>query len=255
MWPRRRDATVAALLALVAASAAAQGLYLEGGVSLARGDYVYTERTSSGGGALGLAWSSRRLTARVTLPFFVRDARLLTLSGAPLPEQTETLPSETGYEGSVSDPLVQVYVQVFQRRDTGLGVSASVKPPLVEAGSFGTGEWDASASASLSQFVGPRTMLGLDVGYWHLGDMTELPLDDTVTATLTVGQALGRDWTASLSLSGAQSSIAGFPDAWWVGLLAGRSFSRGMWGLTASVGLSDGAPDFTAGLVWRARLH
>lgn len=254
MWPRRRDAFVAALLALVPAPAVAQGLYLEGGVSFGRGDYVYTESTSSGGAALGLAWSSRRLTARVTLPFFVRDARLLTVSGAPPVEEAEPLPPETGSEGSVSDPLVQVYAQVFQSHDTGLGVSASVKVPVVEAGSFGTGEWDVSAAASLSRFVGPRTMLGLDVGYWHLGDMPGLPLDDTVTGTITLGQAFGREWTASLSLSGGQSSIAGFPDPWWAGLLVGRSFSRGLWGLTASVGLSDGAPDFTAGLVWRARL-
>jgi hypothetical protein len=149
---------------------------------------------------------------------------------------------------------VQVYGQVLQTRDTGFGVSASVKVPVVEAGAFGTGEWDVGAAASLSRFVGRRTMLGIDVSYWHLGDMPELPLDDTVTGTLTVGQALGRAWTASLSLSGGQSSIAGLPAPWWAGLLVGRAFSRGMWGLTASVGLSDGAPDFTAGLVWRARL-
>jgi hypothetical protein len=254
MWRRRRDGIVAALLVLAPASAAAQGLYLEGGASFGRGDYVYAESTSSWGAALGLAWSSRRLTGRVTLPFFVRDTRLLTVSGTPSSEEAEPLPSETGYEGSVSDPLVQVYAQVFQSRDTGLGVSASVKVPVVEAGPFGTGEWDVSVAASLSRFVGSRTMLGLDVGYWHLGDMPGLPLDDTVTGTLTVGQALGRDWTASLSLSGGQSSIAGFPDPWWAGLLVGRSLSRGMWGLAASVGLSDGAPDFTAGLVWRVRL-
>lgn len=254
MWPKRRDALVAALVALVPAPTGAQGLYLEGGLSLARGDYVYTEQTSSGGAALGLAWSSRRLTARVTLPYFVRDARLLTVNGQPLPEDAAPSPETTGHDGSVSDPLVQVYAQVHQSRRTGVGLSASVKVPVAEAGSFGTGEWDVSAAASLSQFVGPATMLGFDIAYWHLGDMPEVPLQDTVTGTLTVGQGFGRVWTASLSLSGGGAAVAGFADPWWASLLLGRSFSRGIWGFTASVGLSDGAPDFTVGFVWRARL-
>ena len=254
MWRRRRDPLVAALLVLVPDAVAAQGLFVEGGLSWARGDYVYTRQTSGGGAAVGLAWSSRRFTARVTLPFFVRDTRLLTVSGEEPPEGVEDAVGTADYEGSVSDPLVQVYAQVLQARRTGIGLSASVKVPLVEAGYFGTGEWDVSVAASVSQFVGSATMLGLDVSYWRLGDMPDLDLQDTVTGTLTLGQAFGRAWTASLSLSGGRSAVAGYDDPWWAGLLVGRSFSRGIWGLTASIGLTDSAPDFTVGLVWRARL-
>lgn len=255
MWRRCRDACVAALFALVPAAATAQGLYFEGGVSFARGDYIYTQQTSGGGGAVGLAWSSRRLTARVTLPYFVRDTRLLTVSGEPPVEGTDPALTTTGYEGSISDPLLQVYGQVLQSRRTGVGLSGSVKVPVVEAGSFGTGEWDFGAAASLSHFVGTGTMLGLDVSYWHLGDMPEFPLQDTVTGTLTLGRVFGRSWTASASVSGGRSAVAGYDDPWWASLLVGRSFSRGIWGLTASVGLSDAAPDVTVGLVWRARLN
>ena len=76
-----------------------------------------------------------------------------------------------------------------------------------------------------------------------------------MTGTFTLGQAFGRSWTASASVSGGRSAVAGYDDAWWVSLLVGRSFSRGIWGVTASVGLSDTAPDVTVGLVWRARLN
>jgi hypothetical protein len=242
-------------LALVPAAATAQGLYVEGGLSFARGDYVYTQQTSGGGAALGFAWSSRRFTARVTLPYFVRDTRLLTVSGEAPPEVTDPAPTTTGHEGSLADPQLQVYGQILQSNRAGVGLSASVKIPVVEAGYFGTGEWDFGAAASLSRLVGSATMLGLDVSYWHLGDIPDFALQDTVTATATLGRGFGRDWTASLSVSGGRSAVAGYDDPWWATLLVGRSFSRGIWGLTASVGLSDTAPDVTVGLVWRARLN
>ena len=255
MWRRCRDSLVAGLGVLVPVAAAAQGLYFEGGLSFARGDYVYMQQTSGGGAAAGLAWSSRRVTARVTLPYFVRDTQLLTVSGEEPPEGTDPALSTTGHEGSLSDPLVQLYGQVLQSSRAGVGLSASVKVPVVEAGYFGTGEWDFGAAASLSRFVGSATMLGLDVSYWHLGDLPDFPLQDTLTGTFTLGQAFGRSWTASASVSGGRSAVAGYDDAWWVSLLVGRSFSRGIWGLTASVGLTDTAPDVTVGLVWRARLN
>jgi len=184
----------------------------------------------------------------------VRDTRLLTVSGEEPPEGVEDAVGTADYEGSVSDPLVQVYAQVLQARRTGIGLSASVKVPLVEAGYFGTGEWDVSVAASVSQFVGSATMLGLDVSYWRLGDMPDLDLQDTVTGTLTLGQAFGRAWTASLSLSGGRSAVAGYDDPWWAGLLVGRSFSRGIWGLTASIGLTDSGARLHRRLVWAARL-
>jgi hypothetical protein len=255
MSRRCRDPLVAALVALVPATATAQGLYFEGGLSFARGDYIYTQQTSGGGAAAGLAWSSRRITTRVTLPYFVRDTRLLTVSGEPPPEPADPALSATGHEGSLADPQVQVYGQVLQSSRAGVGLSASVKIPVVEAGYFGTGEWDFGVAGSLSRFVGTATMLGLDVSYWHLGDMPDFPLQDTVTGTLTLGRAFGRDWTASASVSGGRSAVAGYDDPWWASLLVGRSFSRGIWGLTASVGLSDTAPDVTVGLVWRVRLN
>jgi hypothetical protein len=253
--PRRRRSALPALLWLAGpGTCLGQGLFLEGGLSFARGDYIYTQPTSSGGAAAGLAWSARRLTFRATMPYFVRDTRVLPLSGEAPPGGGDTEPAATGHEGSVSDPVVQAYAQVLQSGHSGIGLSASVKVPLVEAGAYGTGEWDVGGGLSLSRLVGSATMLGLDVSYWHMGDMPDLPLQDGVAGTFTLGRSFGRSWLASASLSGSRSTVAGYEAPWWASLLVSRAGARGILGLTASVGLTDTAPDVTVGVVWRVRL-
>jgi hypothetical protein len=252
MWPRLRDVLVAALTLLVPTLALAQGAFLEGGVSFARGDYVYTAPTSSGAASLGLAWSSPRLTARLSAPYFLRDTRLLTVEG--FEPVDGDLPAEAEYSGSLADPVAQVFVTAHRDARTAVGLSASVKVPILEAGDFGTGRWDVGAGLSLSQFVTDRTLLGLDLGYWHLGDPPDLDLQDTVTGTVTVGRSLGRLWSASASLSGGRSAVAGYANPWWASVLVSRVSTGGVWGLTASFGLTDTAPDITLGLLFRLRL-
>jgi hypothetical protein len=254
MSRRRRSSLLGLLLSAVPGTLLAQGLYFEGGLSIARGDYVYAQQTSSGGAAAGLAWSGRRFTLRATLPYFVRDTNILTQSGSPPREVPDGTAAESGHEGALSDPVAQFYAQVLQSGRTGFGLSVSVKVPVVEAGSFGTGQWDVGGGLSLSRFVGSATMLGLDVSYWHLGDMPDLALQDTVAGTLTVGRSLGRSWLASASVSGNRSSLAGYAAPWWASVLVSRASPAGILGLTASLGLSATAPDVTVGVVWRARL-
>ena len=255
MSPRLRERLLAALILLLPAPALAQGAFLEGGISLARGDYVYTAPTSSGAASLGLAYSSARLTARVTVPYFVRDTRLLTVRGLePIdPELVE--PQTAQLTGSLADPVAQLFVQAHQGDRAAVGLSASVKIPVLAAGDFGTGSWDVGGGLSLSRFVGAGTLVGLDLGYWHLGDPPELDLRDTVTGTLTVGRPLGRLWTASVSLSGGRSAVAGYADPWWTSVLVSRVFATGIWGLSTSVGITETAPDFTLALIWRLRLN
>ncbi len=251
MSPRLRERLLPALTLLLPAPALAQGAFLEGGISLARGDYVYTAPTSSGAASLGLAYSTPRLTARVSVPYFVRDTRLLTVRGL---EPVEPVAPSAQYTGSLADPVVQLFVTAHQGDRSSVGLSASVKVPVLEAGDFGTGRWDVGAGLSLSRVVGSRTFLGLDLGFWRLGDPPDLDLQDTLTGTLTVGRPLGRLWTASASLSGGRSVVPGYADPWWASLLVSRLSARGIWGFTASFGLTDTAPDFTLGLLYRLRL-
>ncbi len=186
------------------------------------------------------------------MPYFLRDTRLLTVRGLELVEGD--LPAESEYSGSLADPVAQLFVSAHQGDRTAVGLSASVKIPVLEAGDFGTGRWDVGAGLSLSRFAGSGTLIGLDLGFWRLGDLPDLELQDTVTGTVTVGRPLGRLWTASASLSGARSAVAGYADPWWASLLVSHVSSRGIWGLTASFGLTDTAPDVTLGLLFRLKL-
>jgi len=254
MSPRLRESLLAALILLLPAPALAQGAFLEGGVSFARGDYVYTAPTSSGAASLGLAYSTPRLTARVTVPYFLRDTRLLTVRGFEPIEPVEPAPASDQYAGSLADPVAQLFVSAHRGDRTAVGLSVSLKIPVLEAGDFGTGRWDLGGGLSLSRFVGAGTLVGLDLAYWHLGDPPELELQDTVTGTLTIGRPLGRLWSLSASLSGGRSAVAGYADPWWASLLISRVFPRGIWGLSTSLGLTDTAPDFTLALIYRLRL-
>jgi hypothetical protein len=259
MWPRRRERGalpgLTLLLAFLPPPVAAQGAHFEGGLSVSTGDYVYTQRTSGGAASAGLAWSSGRLTLRATLPWFVRDTRLLSEAGSePGPEEPGVSPGAARYEGSVGDPFLQLHVGVVRAPRTSASVGFSTKVPLLEAGGFGTGGWDFGGSVSVSRSLGAATLVGFDGSYWHLADPPDLELQDTVMGTVTVARGLGRLWSVSLSLSGSRSAVAGYADPWWVGVLVGRSFSRGVWGVTLTVGLGETAPDLGLGLVWRLRV-
>jgi hypothetical protein len=260
MPPGHREATLAKALVLAAActlaaaAARGQGLCFEGGISLGRGDYVYTQTTSSGGAAAGLAWTGGPLTVRATLPYFVRDTRLLTERDAAPTDDVQPATDGSVHEGSISDPQLQAAVLLLRTGRNAIGVSLSVKIPVVEAGAFGTGEWDVGAGVSLSHLVGGATMVGLDATWWHMGDPPDLPLRDTVMGTASVGRSLGRTWLVSASLSGGRSTLAGYADPWWAAVVVSRSFSGGIIGATASVGLTDSAADVTVGLVWRVGL-
>jgi hypothetical protein len=254
MSPRLRERLLPALILLLPAPALAQGAFLEGGISLARGDYIYTTPTSSAAASLGLAYSTPSLTARVTVPYFVRDTRLLTVRGFE-PVEPEPLTTGAQYTGSVADPVAQLFVSAHQGDRSAVGLSVSAKIPVLEAGDFGTGRWDVGGGLSLSRFVGSGTLVGLDLAYWRLGDPPDLDLQDSFSGTVTIGRPLGRLWSASASLSGGRSAVPGYADAWWTTLLVSRVFPRGVWGLSASVGLTDTAPDFTLALLYRLRLN
>ena len=182
----------------------------------------------------------------------MRDTQLLTVRGFE-PVEPEPLTTGAQYTGSFADPVAQLFVTAHQGGLSAVGLSASVKIPVLEAGDFGTGCWDVGAGLSLSRFVGSSTFLGLDLGYWHLGDPPDLDLQDTLAGTVTVGRPLGRLWSASASLSGGRSAVPGYAHPWWTTLLVSRVFPRGIWGLSASFGLTDTAPDITLALLFRLK--
>ncbi|HEU5303994.1 MAG TPA: hypothetical protein VFU40_05065, partial [Gemmatimonadales bacterium] len=59
----------------------AQGLYYEGGLSMARGTYIFTERTTSWSLATGFAFDRHAVTLRASLPVHLQNTTLVSLSG------------------------------------------------------------------------------------------------------------------------------------------------------------------------------
>jgi len=253
--PEGRRARLTLLLVLAPATVAAQGAYIEGGLSFSTGDYVYAQRTNGGAASVGVAWSSNRVTVRATLPWFVRQVGSLPPTAAEPDGDEPTLVSEgERYAGSMGDPYLQLYVGAVRTPRTSVSLGFSTKVPVLPPGDFATGGWDFGGSVSVGRSVGTSTFLGFDGSYWHLADPPDLDLQDTVMGTVTVARTLGPRWSASLSVSGSRSAVPGYADPWWCGMLVGRSFSRGIWGITAMVGLTETAPDFGLGFVWRVRV-
>lgn len=287
-------------LIVVAPGAGAQTLHYEGGVSVASGDYIFTERTTSWTLHSGFAFETGRITLRATLPAYIQNTALLTGSaggllptggphsgavgdssearrgrggdgmgtGGPAVHASSLVggasanggpveaPStaSTGFEAHLGDPTAGISLLVWEGARTRVGLGATAKVPATDTTQFGTGEWDVGGAVSVSHDVGSWTLLGIDVSYWHLGDLRELELRDPVAVTVSVSFLRDRAWGLSGWASGWRSVVEGFDDGYSVGAGLTRLGSRGALGVHASVGLTETAPDFTLGIDWRARL-
>lgn len=279
------------LLAVGALSvpAAAQTVRYEGGVSLASGDYIFTERTTSWTVSNGFALGRGPLTLRATVPVYVQNTTLIAgTMGGVLPtggggeatravrdssmarkgrgrsmamiafstmatgEQPVQVPTSalTGYQTRIGDPTVGVALLPRLPGGTAIGLNATVKLPLTDTTDFGTGQWDAGAGVSLSHPIGRSALAGIDVGYWVLGDLPDLDLRNPWLAGVSITVMRPGGWAMSLTGSGARSVIDGFPDAYSVRGTIGHVTSGTVIGISAAVGLTDTAPDLTVGLHW-----
>jgi hypothetical protein len=271
---------------------AAQGLYYEGGVSVARGTYIFTERTTSWSLFTGLAFDTKRVTLRASVPVHLQNTTLVSLSGPggglptggsssgvvgdsgaarkrrsgsgdgmqPLRASAAMGPVEvpstavTGYEAAVGDPTAQLAWRALSGQRTALGVSLLAKVPVADTGSFGTGRLDVGSSIAVSQGLGDRGMLGLDLTYWKLGDLSTLDFRDPVYASASLAYLKVNGWGGVLGFSAGTSSLDGYDGPVWVGGYISRaSRGRSSWSLGGTVGLSETTADFTLGVTWRVR--
>ncbi len=175
---------------------------------------------------------------------------------APTTADTVTVPQSAviGYTSHIGDPTFQLAVSPRVGDRTLIGASVTVKAPITDTTSFGTGAWDVGGDVSVSQQVGERTFLGVNAGYWHLGDLPDLNLRDPWIAGASISQIVTPGWAVSLSGSAARSAIDTYPASV---LLSGGVLhvgARGAIGVTAGIGLSDTSPDFTLGMSWRVGL-
>ena len=288
-----RRAAVVLLAALGPAPVAAQGLYYEGGLSLATGTYIFAERTTSWAASTGLAVGSRRVTLRASLPVYLQNSTLVSLSGPggglptggssshavadsgaarkarqdgggnhqggmglmASPSSVEVpATAVTGYETAVGDPTAQLTWRPVEGGATELAVSALAKAPVADTATFGTGQWDVGAGAALSRWVGHSLVLGLDLTYWHLGDMPTLSFQDPVSGTARLTYVAPGGWGVGFSLSGSTTALEGYDGPAWIAGHLQRVSDRGGWGLSAAVGLTETTPDVSVGLTWRVCL-
>ena len=269
---------VAALAGSAGAPLAAQRVRLEGGLSASTGTYVFAPRTTTWTLATGLALGTDRVTVRVSLPIYLQNTSLVSGSGiGRIPtggSSSEAVgrggsgresrgsrarievpgSAVTGYEAAVGDPLVSLSWRATNAARTVVTIGAAIKAPLADTSTFGTGEWDAAATVSASRFLGSRVFLGVDLGYWRLGDLEDLDLRDPLTGTLSLGYLGEGGWGGSLIGSAATTVVEGFDGPVSVGAAITRVASGRSWSLLSLVGLTETAPDFTMGLAWSLRL-
>ncbi|MGE0441832.1 MAG: hypothetical protein AB7S39_15190 [Gemmatimonadales bacterium] len=158
----------------------------------------------------------------------------------------------TGYEFGAADPFIQVAARIVRADRVSVSISGAIKPPVVDTARFGTGAWDYGLGASGSITLGRSGFLGLDAGYWSLGDIAGLPLNAVATGGVSVGYLAGNTAVAA-SLTAATSAIDGFPGPAAVSLLVSR-LGRHAAGFSIGAGLTEASPDLSAGISWRVRL-
>jgi hypothetical protein len=219
-------------------------------LSVARAGYPTTERLTGIYLFNSVDIATGPLRASVSIPFI----RQRVTSSVPLTDPLTGIAAvvddtNTGF----GDPLIRVDVRVFDGRGLQVGVAGSVKPAIVNAADgLGTGAVDYGVGGSVFQVTG-RTSLFLDLLYWNYGDPEGTVFQDSLSYSAGVGRILGSGrWSALLSLAGFSRGVDDStpPLQLNMGLLAlaGRRQSLA---ITAGVGLTDSAGDFSLGTSWR----
>lgn len=266
---------------------AAQGLHYDGGLSVASGAYIFTERTTSWSLFTGFTLERARVTLRASVPLHLQNTTLVSLSGPggrlPTGGSSSTAVSDTGtarnrrsgagggmqpaagrvevpstavrgYEAAIGDPTGELAWRAIDRRRTALSVSLMAKIPLADTASFGTGEWDFGSSVALSQNLGTRGLLGLNLTYWKLGDLSTLNFRDPLYGSGSFSYIGPNGWGGGLSLSAGTSSLDGYNAPVWVAGSVLRVSHGGSWAAGAALGLSETTPDFALTVTWKVRV-
>ena len=253
----------------------AQGLVYEGGLGMTTGRYFFDTRTTSLSLSSGLAYTTGRLTLRVALPIVAQNSPLVTVSGAGgLPSggpfggmvsdsggqqgmRRRHLPvgstAQRDYSAAVGDPVAQAGVRLVAGSRFTLRAGAAVKAPLADTATYGTGRWDAGVSLGATGYFGSAVFLSVDAAWWHLGDLPALDFRDPLVGSLAVDRLLG-NWALGVVVSGGTTAVPGYAAPALIGMSLSRVTARGGWGVMASAGLTETAPDLFVGVSWRVRL-
>jgi len=222
----------------------ATGLLPTGGSSSG----VVSDSSSARKGGQGGSGGNNSEVAAV-LPSF-HEASALATDPVDVP-----LSSVTGYRVTLGDPMINISTVLTESGRTSVLASLGAKLPLNDTTNFGTGEWDVGGSLSLSHGVNTSVLLGVDFSYWRFGDLPELDLRDGIMGSASVAYLGTTGWGGSASLMGARSIVEGFADSYIASASLTRLAGIGAVSMNLAMGLSEMAPDFTAGLSWRVTVN
>lgn len=262
-----------AIAAALPGAAAAQQLAYEGTLSAATGNYFFTEPTTTWSLVSGLALSGDAWTLRFGVPVFLQNTTLVSASGNGMMPTGGSLAGDVsaggsaqrgrgermavpanaavGYAITAGDPLVQASWHAVRARRTTLTVGVGIKPPVTDTSAFGTGAWDAGATASVMHQATDVTLLAFDASYWHLGDLAELDLRDPVVVSLGVGRRFASRWVGSATVTAGTSALRGYEGPVSASIGIGRLNGRALWNVTASAGFTETVPDVAVTIGWR----
>jgi len=289
-WRGRRRCLTGVLLLTGVHAVGAQDIQWEGGVLGSTGTYLFTERTNSLGFSTGLALRSGRLTIRVTQSAWLQNTLLVTPTGTgsvptggpggreavrdsgqarrgsgpgtmglvALLANTALDPDEaslTGYELHAGDLIASAMWRWLDGADFVLSGGVGVKAPVASADDIGAGRWDAGVIGAALARLAPRWTLGLDASWWHLGDLDSLEIRDPLSGSATVGALVGDRWAVLAGVSASTRYLTGFDPPASASLAILRRGTAGNVGLSLSAGLTETAPDLSAGVTWSVPLR
>jgi hypothetical protein len=260
------------LLVALTGTASAQEVAYSGGLQFATGDYLFETRTDSLYVVSGLDLTAGRIRLGARIPFIVQSTPLIASGPVPVPtggEQAGEVRRQSGRgqhrvvlpevapatHAGFGDPLLTAQVDVLREAAgrPSIRLGGSAKPPVASTVTgLSTGAWDVGTGVSVSKSAGVHMVSG-DVSYWRFGDMDDLPLENAWSYAAAYGRFLGAGrWSMLVSASGFTSIIDGQAPPVQLGIGIGRVFSsnRSMTG-NVSIGLTNTAPDVTAGIGWR----
>lgn len=212
------------------------------------GDFGANRDTTWSSVVVGTRWTNDNTSIQITLPYIYVKSPGVVFSGfdgTPLVMLPDSGGPSTDRDG-IGDPTVSVSQDIsagnFDLRTTG-----RVKIPVQDFGAVSTGEFDWSVSAEISRNFGQVTPF-IGAGHRWYGDPSGWTIRDGFTGSAGLGFSVG-EGAAAISYEFAETTSDFISDAHEIIAVYDAPVSdRFRIASFASVGLSEGAPDFGVGI-------
>ncbi len=262
----------------------AQNVVYSGGVQYSAGAYYFEETTKSFYLTNGFSWQTDRYSLSASFPFVVQSTPWVSYTefgGVPTGGTQSgevhqsgrrnhgggngegrnrlALSDTTSYtRAGFSDPSLSASLNLYSNaaRRISVSLNGQVKIPLTNPSTgYGTGAWDTGAGLAVSNSFRTQWMVFVSAMYWWMGDMDELELNNTLAYGVSVGRMTqGGRLLVTTSFNGFTRIADEFDPPLTIGLGAGLRASRVVFlNSHLTFGLSEAAPDLSAGAGWSIR--